>query len=84
MEEGVVANKNSNMSFDGIGWHIQKEQDEQTLLAKNQPFSANCLCSDDSNLSKIGLYRNVYDPGLCCIKPSEDKRTLNSCSGTIP
>ena len=48
MEEGVVANKNSNLGNDGIGWHIQKEQDEQSLLANNQPFSANCLCSDGS------------------------------------
>ena len=56
---------------------------KKNKMSKNQPFSANCLCSDDSNPSKIGLYRNVYDPGLCCIKPSEDKRTLNSCSGTI-
>lgn len=51
VEEGVVANKNSNMRNDGIGWHAQKQQDEQRLLAKNQPFSANCLCSDDSNSS---------------------------------
>ena len=70
MEEGVVANKNSNIRNDGIGWHAQKQQDEQRLLAKNQPFSANCSCSDDSSSSKIGLYRNVYDPGLRCIKPS--------------
>ena len=84
LEEGVVSNKNSYLRNYGIGWHAQKEQDEQSLLATNQPFSAICLCSDDSDPSKIGLDRNVYDPGLCCIKPSEDKRTLNSCSGTIP
>ena len=53
MEEGVVANKNSNMRNDGIGWHAQKEHDEQSFLAKNQPFSANCLWSEDSSPSKV-------------------------------
>ena len=43
-----------NMRNYGIGLHIQEEQDEKCLLAKNQPVGANCeeikatLCSVDS------------------------------------
>ena len=33
--------QNLNLSNYGIGWHIQKEQDEKCSLAKNQSVDAN-------------------------------------------
>ena len=33
--------QNLNLSNYGIGWHIQKEQDEKCSLAKNQSVGAN-------------------------------------------
>jgi len=37
----VMTLQNLNLSNYGIGWHIQKEQDEKCSLAKNQPVGAN-------------------------------------------
>ena len=54
----------------GIGWYIQKEQNENCSPAKNQPFSANTrgrisivmLQWVNINLSEIGLDRKRIDP----------------------
>ena len=37
----VMKLQNLNLSNYGIGWHIQKEQDEKCSLAKNQSVGAN-------------------------------------------
>ena len=42
----------------GIGWHIQKEQEEKCSLAKNQPM----LQWLHINLSNKGLDRKRFDP----------------------
>ena len=65
----------------GIGWHIQKEQDEKRSLAKTQPLSAN-WCGDTC-ISNIMLWWLLTNPSKnpfrrICMESSEKTRAYIS------
>ena len=51
----------------GIGWHIQKEQDEKCHWPKNQPVGANCWFSNDVTkiqTTKLSILLRFYFHGV--------------------